>query len=134
MFKKLGDILNPSRKAKEQNGKREKVEKLILAHQRRLNALKAKQDQSGDGSLQMRPEAITEIEDIEGELQTLRHKLVNGADADKEKIEKGIAARKRRLEILQQIGPTESPAGRMQQEIKDIEAKIQGLKDQLRRL
>jgi len=111
--------------------KKETIARLILNHQRRLQKLKEHQTNPGDNKPS--PAVKIEIEDIEAEIEQLKATMENESGESREKMEKALTARERRLEVLRKTEVSQTK-GNYEQEIREIEAKIQELQIELEQL
>jgi hypothetical protein len=109
--------------------RKEHIERLILTHQRHLQKLKEHQAPPRGGSF-VPPAVLMEIEDIEAEIQQLQIQLEDDNCKNREEIEAVLTIKERRLQILK----IRKKGGGYEQEIKEIEAKIQQLATELEQL
>ncbi len=130
MFKWFSRLFKPKSAAKKEERK-ESLERLISAHQRRLQILKERQELPD--SPQVPPHILMEIEDIELEIQRLQTELASGATEKKAEAEAILAVHQRRLAILRKAELEHQP-GSNRQEIEEIEAKLEQLKAELKQL
>ena len=112
---------------------KESIEKLISIHQRHLQQLKERQASPRRVHIVVPPKVQMEIEDLEVEVQRLKTALADEDVKNKEELERVLALREQRLQALRKTQAREG-GGSYEQEIEEIEAKIQELQNELDQL
>jgi chromosome segregation ATPase len=111
---------------------KESIEKLISIHQRHLQKLKERQASPRQVHIVVPPKVQMEIEDLEVEIQRLKTALADEDVKNREELERVLAIREQRLQALRKTQTREG--GNYEQEIEEIEAKIQELQNELDQL
>ena len=113
---------------------KEALERRISIHQRNLQILKKQQAAAAPhpGYHVVSPKVQMEREDLEVEIQQLKTALADEDVKNREELERVLALREQRLQALRKAEAREGSS--YQQQIEDIEAKIQELQNELDQL
>ena len=113
---------------------KESLERRISIHQRNLQILKQQQAAAvpHPGYHVVSPKVQLEREDLEVEIQQLKTALADEDVKNREELERVLALREQRLQVLRKAEAHEGSS--YQQQIEDIEAKIQELQNELDQL
>lgn len=116
--------------------RRNDIERLIAGHQRRLQKLKdlsseSKKQSSAGNSSPVPAEILIEIEDLQAQIPHLQKALNQASGQHKDNIQRAIEASERRLQKLQSHPSFSSGQGGDNQEIAELQAKVQQLQAEL---